>query len=132
MRRALFFLGLVIPALIIAFPAAGQAQAQRGGRSMMGFSRGAMPQFRGTMPQFRGTMPRFRFDPRFSRSFTLPGANVRRFDRFEDRFENRFNTGRFDRLEDRLENRSFLQFFNTRLGSFDPRFGVFFDPRLVR
>ena len=129
MRRRLLLLGLVIPALIIAFPAAGEAQAQRGGRS----SHGNMTGFhRGTMPQFRGTMPRFRFDPRISRSFTLPGANMRRFDRFEDRFENRFNTGRFDRFEDRFENRSFLQRFDTRFGSLDPRFGVFFDPRFIR
>src|SRR5262249_38686832 len=123
MCRGLLFLGVVMCALFMgAFPAAERAQAQHGGHpshgNMMGFHPGFMPRFPVTMPQFRGTIPRFHFDPRTSRSFTLGGANVRGLDGLE-LFANRF------------ENRSFLRRFDTRFGAFDPRFGVFFDPRFI-
>src|SRR5262249_34176123 len=43
--------------------------------------------------------------PGVDRRFVDPRFSPMRFDRFEDRFENRFGMRRFDRLEDRLENR---------------------------
>jgi hypothetical protein len=75
------FLSLSVGALVllVVLGAPGQLHAQR----FRGDFRPALtPGFRGRFtPGFRG-----RFDPRFNRS------GFRRFDRFEDRFERRFNS----------------------------------------
>jgi hypothetical protein len=107
-------LGVGALALLAALGAPGQVHAQpgRGGFPHAvhpGFHGGFRPGFhRGVFGPPFGPGPRRIFDPRFGR-----------FDRFEDRFENRFG---FDRFEDRFERR-----FNR--GSFDPRFrGEMIDP----
>ena len=117
MFRRFLFLSVGTLALLVALEAPGQlhAQGMRGGVHS-GFRMGMMPGFRmGMTPGFRGRM-----DPRFNgRSFSplfTPSFGMGRFDRLEDRLENRFPRGRFDRFEDRRENglnRGFINPFLT-------------------
>jgi hypothetical protein len=95
MRKVLF---TVVLAAVALLGITGESSA----RPMHGGFRGG-----GLRPGFHG-----RFDPRFNRGFFHPGFN--RFDRFEDRFERRFNHGFF---APRFERRFF-----------DPRFGGFSAP----
>jgi hypothetical protein len=120
--------GMGVLALLGVLGAPGQLHAQhsRGG-SLHGFRSGFQPSVssgfrRGFTPSF-GFTPGFGFDPRFDGRFFDPRLNRARFDRLEDRFENRFGFGRFDRFEDRFENRF-------RFGPFDPRFRGGFVPGL--
>jgi hypothetical protein len=89
---------------VLSTPGQVQAQHFRGG-----FPQGFHPSFnpalqRGFMPNF-GFTPNFRFTPRFQGVGFDPRLNRARFERIEDRRENRFGFGRFERIEDRLENR---------------------------
>ena len=77
-------------AVVLLTTGVGQAAPRGGGFHAVGFQSG--------------------FDPRFNRGFFDP--RFRRFDRFEDRFENRFPFGGFDPRFDPRINRGF----------FDPRF----------
>jgi hypothetical protein len=116
MFRWLLFLSLGASALLWQLGDPGRVHAQQAGSSLRLVGRPMFrPGFRGGfMPGFRG-MPMSRFNPGFGR-----------FDRFEDRFENRFPFGRFDRFEDRFENR----FPFGRFDRFEDRFeNRFFDPR---
>jgi hypothetical protein len=81
MFRQFLFVGSGVLAFLGVLMAPGQVDAQhsRGG-SPHGFHSGFQQGFN---PRFSGGF----FDPRFSRG---------RFDRFEDRFENRFRFGGFD------------------------------------
>jgi hypothetical protein len=135
MFRRLMFFGIGVSALFVALAAPGPVHAQRsrGGfhpGPRMGMNRGFNPGFRsmpmpsfGSNPGFR-SMSSFEFNPRFNGGFSDPRFSRGRFDRFEDRLEDRSRFGRFDRFEDRLEDRSRLGGFNSRFG------GTFFDPRL--
>jgi hypothetical protein len=78
--------------------------------------------FRGSFG-FRGASFGFRQFNHFGNGFRF-----RRFDRFEDRLENRLRLGRFDRFEDRFENRFFFRRF--AFDRFEDRFEnrFFFRP----
>jgi hypothetical protein len=69
---------------------------------------GAHPSSAGFRGGFGARSPSFGFRPfnHFGNGFRF-----RRFDRFEDRFENRLHLGRFDRFEDRFERRFFARPF---------------------
>jgi WD40 repeat protein len=104
----------------VGAPGRLHAQRMRGGVAHPGFRGGFMPGFRGGFgPRINGS-----FMPGFRGGF-MPGFRGR-FDRFEDRFENRFNGGmfnrRFDRFEDRFENRFNGGMFNRRFDRFEDRF----------
>jgi hypothetical protein len=109
MFRRFLYLSVGALALVVVLGVPGQVHAQRMGA---GFARGMQPSFRmGVMPGFRGG-----FNSPFNRNFFfapsfMPRSGMGRFDRFEDRFENRFRSGRFDRFEDRFENRFNRGFF---------------------
>jgi hypothetical protein len=113
-------LGIGVLALTGVLAAPGQLQAQRGrGGSVRGFNPAMQARVN---PNVRRTFtPGFGFTPGFNRGFFDPRLNRGRFDRFEDRFENRSGFGRFDRFEDRFENRF-------GFSPFDPRFGTRFVP----
>jgi hypothetical protein len=122
MFRRFLYVSVGALVLVVMLGAPVQVHAQRMGA---GFARGMQPGSRmGVMPGFQGGS-----NSRFNRNFFIgpnfmPQSGLGRFDRFEDRFENRFRSGRFDRFEDRFENRF-------RSGRFD-RFEDRFDNRFNR
>jgi hypothetical protein len=104
------FIGICVLAVVGLMELPGWVHAQHG----RGGSRpGSRSSFRSGFQPGSGGFGRRDFNARFNR-----------FDRFEDRLENRFPFGRFDRFEDRFENR-FL------FGRIDPRFNGGYLPRFT-